>query len=147
MKCKVTKPSVKKNYCHIISIGYCDAQYILKAKDPFGYSSNVYGWACDYYDLTDSYKNYCISTGYSTIGKSLDGIGKLCEKYNNLYQKEVDRFMHEPTDKGTYHTRYKNHRKRTSKLYDRFCNELVKLYRSQYDMHGNRIKPASKKAK
>lgn len=146
MKCKVSKSDVKKNYCHIISIGYCDAQYILKATDPFGYSSNMYGWACDYYDLTDEYKNYCISTGYNTIGKSLDGISKLCDRYNNLYKKEYDRYMHEEPI-GPYHTRYKNHRKRTDKLYDRFCKELVKLYRSQYDAHGKPIKQATKKDK
>lgn len=146
MKCKVSKPAVKKNYCHIISIGYCDAQYILKAADPFGYSSNMYGWACDYYDLTYGYGSYCICTGYNTIGKRLDGIDKLCERYNNLYKKESERYMREEPI-GSYHARYRRHRNRAAKLYDRFCRELVKLYRSQYDMHGNRIKSPAKKDK
>lgn len=63
MKLRTTKKEVREGYHKILSIGYCDAQYLLKYSRPFGYSAGVYGWACDYYDID----GICISTGYSPI--------------------------------------------------------------------------------
>ena len=51
-----------------MSIGYCDAQYLLDCKNPFAYSAGVYGWSCDYYQIG----GVCISTGYSPIGTSVN---------------------------------------------------------------------------
>ena len=65
MKLQTTKKAIKNNFNTIISIGYCDAQYLLWFKNPFAYSAGVYGWACDYYQIN----NVCISTGYSPIGE------------------------------------------------------------------------------
>ena len=64
MKTKETKKAIKKDFNNILSIGYCDAQYLLYYKKPFAYSERVEGWACDYYRVD----NICISTGYSPIG-------------------------------------------------------------------------------
>lgn len=68
MKVKVTKSAVRKGFCTVISVGYCQAQYLLYFKKPFAYSARAEGWACDYYDLGRA----CISTGYSPTGKSVD---------------------------------------------------------------------------
>jgi hypothetical protein len=68
MKAKVTKKDVRANYYRIIRIGYCDAQYLLNYKNPFGYSCGVYGWSCDYYVIN----GVCISTGYQPIGQQID---------------------------------------------------------------------------
>ena len=65
MKLQTTKKAIKNNFYTVISIGYCDAQYLLYFKDPFAYSAGINGWACDYYQI----KNTCISTGYSPIGE------------------------------------------------------------------------------
>ena len=64
MKTQVTKKQVRENFNTILSIGYCDAQYLLYFKTPFAYSAGVYGWRCDYYQVG----NVCISTGYAPIG-------------------------------------------------------------------------------
>ena len=64
MKTKTTKKQIKSNFNTILSIGYCESQYLLYYKSPFAYSSDSGGWACDYY-ITD---NVCISTGYRPIG-------------------------------------------------------------------------------
>lgn len=63
MKIKTTKKAVKDNYNHIIGIGYCNAQNLLRFSDAFGYSSGQNGWVCDYFEVD----NVCISTGYSYI--------------------------------------------------------------------------------
>ncbi len=68
MKLKATKKQIKANFNTVVSIGYCDAQYLLSYKRPFAYSSGVYGWNCDYYKIN----NVCISTGYRPIGEKLD---------------------------------------------------------------------------
>lgn len=68
MKLKTTKKQIRENFNTILSIGYCDAQYLLDCKNPFAYSAGLYGWSCDYYQIG----NICISTGYSPIGTPVD---------------------------------------------------------------------------
>lgn len=64
MKVRVTKKTIKENYNIIIGAGYCQAQTLLTFEQPRYYSSNVYGWACDYYHINDM---VIISTGYDYI--------------------------------------------------------------------------------
>ncbi len=64
MKLQTTKKQIRQNFNTILSIGYCNAQYLLDCKTPFAYSAGVYGWSCDYYQIGA----VCISTGYSPIG-------------------------------------------------------------------------------
>jgi len=68
MKFKTTKKSMKENYNTILSIGYCNAQCLLRYEDAIAFSAGGSGWACDYYDVD----NVCISTGYNPIGKKVD---------------------------------------------------------------------------
>lgn len=71
MKCKTTAKAIRENYGgRILRIGYCDAQALLRYETPFAYSSGVYGWNCDYYDID----GVCISTGCRPIGRSVDHI-------------------------------------------------------------------------
>lgn len=84
MKLKATKKQMKDNFYRIISIGYCDAQYLLKYEKPFAYSAGIYGWACDYYDID----GVLISTGYSTIGnKNTKDNYKIIEEYEKKASK------------------------------------------------------------
>lgn len=87
MKPKVTKKQIRENFNTILSIGYCDAQYLLYCKTPFAYSAGVNGWSCDYYQID----NVCISTGYAPIGNPIDysllrelegKAGKIVHDYN-----------------------------------------------------------------
>lgn len=68
MKLKTTNKQIKANFNTVISIGYCDAQYLLSYKRPFAYNCGVDGWNCDFYEIN----NVCISTGYRTIWEKLD---------------------------------------------------------------------------
>lgn len=78
MKLKTTKKEIKEGFYRIISIGYCDAQYLLSEEKPFAYSAGVYGWACDYYDID----GICISTGYSPLSeKNMKYDYKLVKEY------------------------------------------------------------------
>jgi hypothetical protein len=83
MKLQTTKKEIRNGFKTIVSIGYCDAQYLLKYKEPFAYSAGIYGWSCDYYQIG----NKCISTGYQPIGINVN-YTKL-ESLENKAQKIV----------------------------------------------------------
>ncbi len=100
MKLKTTKANVKENYYRILSIGYCDAQYLLKYKSAFGYSAGVYGWACDYYDID----GVCISTGYSPLAnKNMRCDYALIREYeqkaNGETKENIDKLLKELVNK------------------------------------------------
>jgi len=60
MKYKTTARALKKGYWKIIRAGYCDLQGLLSRKSPVAYSSGVYGWNFDVYDID----GVAICTGY-----------------------------------------------------------------------------------
>jgi hypothetical protein len=107
MKLKTTKNQVKNNFNNILSLGYCDIQYLTHYKRPFAYSSGVNGWACDYYNID----GVCLSTGYDPIGKNVDY--KLVLKYEAKAQKiSLD-----------YNLDYKIREKKVNKLLIEFVNK------------------------
>lgn len=86
VKLKTTKKIMKENYYRIISIGYCEADYLLNYNAPFAYSSGSYGWACDYYDINGT----LISTGYAPIGsKNINLSYDTISEYNKKAMKIV----------------------------------------------------------
>lgn len=66
MKLKTTRKSIEQSFHRIAQVGYCEAQYLLKYIAPFAYSSGVYGWNGDYYDVG----GVCIATGYRSLPNS-----------------------------------------------------------------------------
>lgn len=80
MKFQTSKKAIKQNFSTVISIGYCSAKYLLYFKSAFAYSAGIYGWACDYYEISN---NTCISTGYSPVG-DIDPDYELIRVYDNL---------------------------------------------------------------
>ena len=70
MKLKTTNKEIRANFYKVLSIGYCDAQYLLNYKNPFAYTCGTYGWNADFYEIG----NFCISTGYRPIGEDVDYI-------------------------------------------------------------------------
>ena len=107
MKTKVTKLSVKNSFNTILSIGYCDIQYLTYYKRAFAYSSGINGWSCDYFEID----NVCMSTGYSPIGSNVDY--QLIKKYELKAQKIV-------TD---YNINYDLKVKKVNKLLIEFINK------------------------
>lgn len=78
MKFKTTQKAIKEGYNKILCIGYCDLQYLLYYKNPVAYTSGVYGWNADVYDIGGG---IAICTGYRPIGNI---------RPNHNLQKEYD---------------------------------------------------------
>jgi len=99
MKLKATKKEMRNGYHRIISIPYCDAQYLLYYESPIAYSCGVYGWSCDYYDIN----GVLISTGYSPIDSKNTNISRntirefdlKAQKASNIEEKKklLDKFI------------------------------------------------------
>ena len=81
MKIKVTKKYIRENSNKIIKLHYCEAQTLLRYENPFAYSTRIYGWSCDYYDVN----GVIISTGYSPIGDNVDH--ELISEYEKKLKK------------------------------------------------------------
>jgi hypothetical protein len=68
MRFQTTAKNIKNNYHYIIGVGYCELQSLLAHTSPIAYSSGIYGWNCDYYEVvTSDNKRVLICTGYRNI--------------------------------------------------------------------------------
>jgi hypothetical protein len=78
-KIKTTKTQMRSNH-YIISASYCNLQFLLNHTAPVAYSTGVYGWACDYYDID----GVIISTGYNPIkSKNTKTSYELIKRYDD----------------------------------------------------------------
>ena len=93
MKAQISKKAVRNTNSRIISIGYCDMQFLLRHHDYNLYSAGIYGWSCDYYiinsDNTGMFTPYTvISTGFQPLSdkgtKPDRELLRLFEKYASL---------------------------------------------------------------
>lgn len=85
MKFKTTQKAVKEGYRNIIKVGYCDLQYLLYYKNPVAYTSGVYGWNADIYEIG---RGSVICTGYRTFGDIRPDY-KLVREYDKKAEKIV----------------------------------------------------------
>lgn len=111
MKIKVSKKEIKDNFNNIITIGYCDAWYLLAYKDADFYSCGVYGWSCDYYKIN---YNTIISTGYAPIDSIRNY--ELTRKYNEKARKIYN----------NYDLKYEQKKKRIDNLLNKYIIEILK---------------------
>ena len=93
MKAQISKKEVRNTNTRIISVGYCDMQFLLRHHDCNMCSAGIYGWSCDYYiinsDNTGVFTPYTvISTGYQPLNNSRTTpdteLLRLFEKYASL---------------------------------------------------------------
>ena len=94
MKAQISKKEVRNTNSRIISIGYCDMQFLLRHHDCYMYSAGIYGWSCDYYIINSNntggiFTPYTvISTGYQPLSNSRTApdteLLRLFEKYGSL---------------------------------------------------------------
>jgi len=113
VKLRVTKKEIRENY-RIVGIGYCGAQYLLKHQEPFGYSSGVYGWACDYYEVD----GVIISSGYDYIhNKNVKCDYEMIKKYDNK-ASEID---------SNYDLPYEERKKAINDLLHEFIKECKSI--------------------
>lgn len=83
MKFKTTKNAVMNGYARVYRCGYCDLQDLLPRGGAVAYTSGVYGWNTDIYDLgalADSVYDVAICTGYRPFGREIPG--NLVQEYN-----------------------------------------------------------------
>ena len=66
MKARITDKDARD--CVSFAIGYCDAQYLLRAFNPVFYTAGVYGRKSDIYNINGLY----IATGYGPVGEHID---------------------------------------------------------------------------
>ena len=112
MKVKVTKKEIKENYKNVISVGYCELQYLLRGKNPNFYTSGVYDWGADIYQIN---YNTCIVTGYRSFGNikiERDTIQKYEEKARKICRD--------------YSLNWEQETKKLDKLLDKFIKEVIK---------------------
>jgi hypothetical protein len=102
MKLKTTKSEIRNNTNRILGISAGALQHLLKYEDPFAYSSGVYGWNCDYYQIED----IVISVGYRPIKsirmnddyeiiRTYEELARVGNHTNKTYQeiKEINRIQ------------------------------------------------------
>lgn len=70
MKYQTTAKAIRAEYapCNILSIGYCDAQFLLSPYSPDAYTCGVYGWNFDVYEIN----GIAICTGYRGMPKGMN---------------------------------------------------------------------------
>ena len=109
MKIKVSKKEIKNNFNNIITIGYCNAWYLLAYKDADFYSCGVYGWSCDYYKID---YNTIISTGYAPIDgiREYEFTRKMNEKARKIYNSDIP---------------YENKKRKINNLLDKYINCIL----------------------
>ena len=106
MKYKTTAKAIREGAINPRSAGYCDLQFLLHNHQPTAYTSGVYGWNFDVYEIY----NVTICTGYrGIVGPRLDGIEEAENKAQKLLSWE---------NKGMT---YDEKREAVEKLLHEFC--------------------------
>ena len=124
MKVKVTKRQILDNYCHVISVGYCDLQDLLRFKNANYYTCGVYGWNSDIYDMGCG---VAIATGYRPFGNLKASYYHITKKYNDKARKVHDKYY---DGKIKLDTRDRQ----LDKLLHEFINDCLNLEKSlNYD--------------
>ena len=88
MKFKTTTKYIKNTYNNIVSVGYCDLQYLLRLENPIAYTCGAYGWNYDIYYVN----GVTICTGYRGMpGRTAQGIKEYEQKaFNTLHNLNIE---------------------------------------------------------
>lgn len=119
MKLRATKREIREGSYRILSVGYCDIQYLMRTKEPFSYCAGVYGWCCDNYEITTSKYRLTISTGYSPIGSQNISKNVLKNKYD-IIKKYEDKARKINCNGKTWD----EIKRKLDKLVEKFVNEI-----------------------
>lgn len=85
MKYKTTAKAIREGAINPRTAGYCDLQYLLYNHQPTAYTSGVYGWNFDVYEVY----GLTICTGYrGMVGTRLEGIAEAEKKAQELLSWE-----------------------------------------------------------
>lgn len=85
MKYKTTRKAIVNGSFNVKCAGFCDLQTLLYYHSPIAYTSGVYGWNFDVYEVY----GVTICTGYRGMpGARLEGIKEFEEKALNIMYGE-----------------------------------------------------------
>lgn len=110
-KIKTTAKAIRNAYPNIITIGYCDLQYLLGYFSPAYYTCGVYGWNCDIY-IIDS--ETVIATGYRPVNGKYHNY-EIVKKYNDKAKSEIY---------GNWDEDYDTKKDKANKLLSDFVKEI-----------------------
>lgn len=102
MTYKTTIKAIRTGASNVRCTGHCNLQYLLQCHSPVAYTSGVYGWNFDVYEVY----GVTICTGYRGMpGKKLEGVEEYEKKamsvwtdYNRPYEErreDVEKLLHE----------------------------------------------------
>lgn len=109
MKTKITKKRVYETHKHVVRVGYCGLQFLLKFNEPSFYTTRAEGWGADVYSVGDT----AIVTGYATFGNispSYDFIKAFDEKALAIQSERIP---------------YEDMRARVASLLEEFLNQVT----------------------
>lgn len=111
MEIRITKKEARENFTNLYAVRYGGLQNLLRDEVKMAYSCGVYGWSCDYFQLTGKNgQNLTISTGYSPVGKIIPI--SITEKYD---QKVIE----------ICRTSSKNKAQKIKRLINKFITEIL----------------------
>lgn len=85
MKIKTTRKAIVNSSTNVKCAGYCDLQSLLRNHRPIAYTSGVYGWNFDVYEVY----GVTICTGYRNMpGARLEGITEYEKKAADIWSCE-----------------------------------------------------------
>lgn len=117
MKFKTTNKEIKNGYYYIVRVGYCDLQNLLSGCDAFAYTSGVYGWNANFFDVD----GICICTGYrSLVGENIDY--NIIRKYEKKAEAIRNRYNY---------TEYKKEKAALNRLRLKFAEEVRSILKQQ----------------
>jgi hypothetical protein len=93
----------------VIRFGYCQLQHLLRDNEPFAYTSGLYGWNADYYQLGD----FIICTGYRPTGKEIKNGYAIAKRYDDE-ARSIDSWSNDA-------------KAQLAKLLEAFKNEILAL--------------------
>lgn len=108
MKFKTTKKAILGSSPRVYKLGYCDLHALLRYHEPIAYTSGVYGWNADIYQIN----GVVIVTGYRPFGTQVDYT--LVKKYKELARAALDANPYQ----------YEVNKKDMEELLQSFINEL-----------------------
>ena len=81
MKFKTTRKAIIEGSSNIVSAGYCDLAHLLWYHSPIAYTSGIYGWNFDVYEID----GLTICTGYRGMpGRTANGIREYEQKAKTI---------------------------------------------------------------
>lgn len=102
MKFKTTRKAIVEGSVKLVYAGYCDLQTLLRNHSPIAYTSGVYGWNFDVYEVN----GLTICTGYRGMpGRRANNVGEyerkaraIMDEYTRNYEErcaEVETLLNE----------------------------------------------------